>query len=76
MSENDGFIRITNREIYDGLQDVKDQVRSMRSDLSMILSENVELRKRVRGLELKFYAILAGLIGSLVAIFNVSGVIR
>lgn len=69
----DSFVRITNREIYDGLNDVNDQVKSMRTDLSNILAENVELRKRVRGLELKFYAILAGLIGALVAILNVTG---
>lgn len=76
MEDDATFVRITNRQIYDGLNDVKDQVKSMRTDLSNILAENVELRKRVRGLELKFYAILAGLIGSLVAVLNFSGAIH
>lgn len=77
MDENsqNSFVRITNREIYDGLHEVQDQVQGMRADLTNILEENVDLRKRVRGLELKFYAILAGLIGALVAVLNFSGVI-
>lgn len=69
----DSFVRITNREIFDGLNDVKDQVKSMRNDLSNILEENVDLRKRVRGLEWKFYAVLSGLLGAIgafLALFN------
>ena len=78
MAEGNGesFVRITNREIYDGLSDLKDQVKGIRADLTMVLSENVELRKRVRGLELKFYAILAGLTGALFAVLNATGALH
>lgn len=73
MSEGNDFVRITNREIYDGLTGVERAVEALRSDMSSVLTENVELRKRVRGLELKFYAILAGLLGAVVAVIELAG---
>jgi hypothetical protein len=60
---NEG-IRISNRELYDGLMLVRDELRDTKHQLTSILGENVELRKRVRGLELRFYGVLAGLIGA------------
>lgn len=56
------FVRITNREIYDELNELKDAVHSMDNRLNAILTENVDLRTRVRSLELKTYTILAGLL--------------
>ena len=73
MPEQGDFVRITNREIYDGLRGVERSVEALRTDMSNVLVENVELRKRVRGLELKFYAILAGLIGAIVVLVNIAG---
>ena len=73
MPEQGDFVRITNREIYDGLRGVERSVEALRTDMSNVLVENVELRKRVRGLELKFYAILAGLIGAVVVLVNIAG---
>lgn len=54
------FIKITNREIWDALNNVEDTVRSMDQRLNAILNENVELKTRVRALELKTYTLLAG----------------
>jgi hypothetical protein len=62
--ENSGYIRISNREIYDALVQVRDRVGALENRVDHVLGENVELRKRVRGLELRFYGILAGLIGA------------
>ncbi len=61
------FVKITNREIYDGLQSVQRDVTGIRADMSVILKENVELRRRVRSLELKVYTVLAGVVSAGVA---------
>jgi len=68
-SSNDGggFIRVSNREIYDSLQTVKTEIVGIRADLHLIMGENVELRRRVRGLELRVYTILAGMLTALMA---------
>lgn len=63
--DNGGSIRITNRELYDGYLGVKETVTQLVNRVDDVLGENVELRKRVRGLELKFYGVLAGLIGAI-----------
>jgi hypothetical protein len=71
---NGAIIRITNREVYDGLLKVEKSVDHLVQRVDYVLGENVDLRKRVRGLELRFYGILAGLIGALTILF--SGVIQ
>lgn len=58
------FARITNREIYDAVVQLRADVSSLENRVDNVLGENVELRKRTRGLELKFYGILAGLVGA------------
>ena len=58
------FARITNREVYDAVVGLKSAVQSLEARVDNVLGENVDLRKRVRGLELKFYGILAGLVGA------------
>lgn len=55
------FVRITNREIWETLNVVRDEVRDVKNICTNIEEENVELRRRVRALELKVYTILAGL---------------
>ena len=62
--DTNGSIRITNREVYDGLLKLEKTTDHLVSRVDYVLGENVELRKRVRGLELKFYGILAGLVGA------------
>jgi small nuclear ribonucleoprotein (snRNP)-like protein len=54
------FIRITNREIWDTLQHLDNTVQSMDQRMNAILNENVEIKSRVRALELKTYTMLAG----------------
>lgn len=74
MAESNGsdFIRITNREIWDGLQDVKLRLTSLENRVDTVLGENVAQRqeygKRIRSLELRFYGVLAGLVAALTAL--------
>jgi len=65
--EESAFIRITNREIWDSLQSLEHAIASMDNRMNNILGENVELRTRVRSLELKTYTIMAGFSTALVA---------
>lgn len=55
------FVRITNRQIYDSLIHLERVVDSMDGRMNAILNENVDMKKRVRALELKVYAVLAGM---------------
>lgn len=72
MDDNGAFIRITNREIYDGLVDVKQHVAALENRVDVVLRENVEIKKeygkRIRSLELRFYGVLAGLVAALGAL--------
>ena len=65
--ESPTFARITNREVYDAVVQLRDRVASLENRVDNVLGENVELRKRTRGLELKFYGILTGLVGAVLA---------
>lgn len=65
---SDSFVRITNREIYDGLRDVQTGLRQVENRLDAVLTENVTLNKRVRALELRFYGVLAGLMAALASL--------
>jgi len=68
MEREPNGVRITNREVYDVVIQLRDRVASLENRLDNVLSENVETRKRTRGLELKFYGILAGLVGAVVVV--------
>ena len=61
------FVRISNRELYDMLVQVRDRVGSLENRVDSVLGENVRLGQRTRALELKVYTILAGLTSALVA---------
>jgi hypothetical protein len=50
------FIQITNRDIWEKLNEIEEEVRGF---------SQADLPKRVRALELRFYGILAGLIGAI-----------
>lgn len=69
-----GGIRISNRELYDMLVQLRDRVGSLENRVDAVLGENVDLRKRVRGLELRFYGILAGLVGAIVVLLRIKGI--
>ena len=70
-TNGNGGIRISNREIYDALMTVKDDVRDLKNDVK----ELNDLRNRIRSLEIKFYGVLAGLIAALGLILKTGQVI-
>jgi len=74
LGNGNSFVKISNKEIYQGLMDLKDEVHNMKVLLTTVLEENIDLKKRVRLLELKSYGILAGLIGAIVVMFRIGGV--
>lgn len=60
MNPNDPpFVVVTNRDVYDELRAARRDIQT----LSATIADYPETKKRVRGLELKFYGILAGLVG-------------
>ncbi len=66
------FVRITNREIYDGLREVQKQMEKLENNMNLIMKDNIEIRReyggRIRSLELRFYGVLAGLIAALTSL--------
>lgn len=68
--DNGSFVRISNREIYDGLLQVRDRLAALERRVDSVLGENVELGKRVRRLELRFYGILAGLVSAVILLLS------
>lgn len=78
------FVRITNRQIYDALTRQENELAKLtnRVDnafgengvMAKILAENIDLRKRVRGLELRFYGIAAGLMAAIVVLLRLGSV--
>lgn len=69
MTEHDGaFIRITNREVYDRLGGVEAKLDDALSNIRSRDKTIEEYGKRIRALEIRFYGVLAGLIGALVVL--------
>ena len=66
------FVRITNREIYDGLTGVQAEIKDLKLQMMIVMKENVDIKKeygnRIRSLELRFYGVLAGLIAALTSL--------
>jgi hypothetical protein len=63
--EGQDFVRITNREIWVTLNDVKAMVQDLERDKAEGIEERKDIRARLRALELKFYGVLAGLLGGI-----------
>lgn len=61
-------IRITNREVYDGLLQVRDRLSALEHRVDLVLRENIQLRKRVARLEWRFYAVLGVLAAGLTSL--------
>jgi len=74
QDSGDSFVRITNREIYDAIVNLKDRVAGMERRMDDVLGENVELRKRVRTLELRTYTIISGAVTMLPVLARMGGV--
>jgi hypothetical protein len=64
MSDEDNgtFVRIGNREIYNKLEAMDDTIKDLAFQVSELTKTRADNTKRIKTLELKFYAILAGLI--------------
>jgi hypothetical protein len=71
-SNGNNTIRITNRELYDTIQVLSNDVRDIKSGMETYKTDNRDLRTRVRALELRFYGILAGLVGAIIILLRVS----
>ena len=70
MAEGDASgIRITNREVYDQLVQVRERLLALEGRVDAVLTDNVTIKKeyggRLRALELRYYAVLAGLLATL-----------
>jgi hypothetical protein len=78
MTESDnpnGFqVRYTNKEIMETIRSLEFHIQGLERRVDSVLGENVDLRSRVRGLELKFYGVLAGLVGAIVILFRLGGI--
>jgi hypothetical protein len=70
----EGFIRISNRELYDLMTQVRDRVVRNESRIEILSAESATQTKKIRGLELRFYGIGAGLLAALVVLLKVGGV--
>ncbi len=68
------FVRITNREVYDRLGGVEAKLDDALRQLVVSTALGLDQGKRIRALELKFYGVLAGLIGAIAVL--VSGTIH
>jgi hypothetical protein len=75
MPDENDFVRITNREIYDAIISLRDRVAGVENRVDAVLTENVDLRKRIRTLELRSYSILAGLITMIPMMARMGGVL-
>lgn len=69
------FVRITNREIYDAIVSLRDRVSGLERRVDDVLGENVDLRKRVRALELRTYAVISGVITAIPVMARMGGLI-
>jgi tetrahydromethanopterin S-methyltransferase subunit G len=72
-SAGEGFVRISNRELYDMMTQVRDRVGALENRVDNVLGENVSLGKKVRALELKSYGIMAGLVSALIVLLKLGG---
>lgn len=72
------FVKITNREIYDGLRDVQRDLASMVGRVDAVLTDNIKIKeehgKRIRGLELKMYTLLSGCVTLAGLLIKVGGI--
>lgn len=67
-SDHQDFVRITNREVFERLGTVEAKLDDALRQLSFQGDHLSEHTKRIRALELRFYGVLAGLIGAVVVL--------
>ena len=62
------FVRITNREVYERLGAVEAKLDNALRTLDAQNATIIDQGKRIRALELRFYGVLAGLVGGFMAL--------
>ena len=72
---DDADVRVTNREIYDAVQELLADVAAVKREIIQLGLDSRELTKRVRALELRFYGILAGLLGAIAVALRLGGAV-
>lgn len=68
------FVRITNREVYERLGTVEAKLDNALRQLDALGKADDEKAKRIRALELRFYGVVAGLIGAIAILARVGGI--
>lgn len=64
---SNGYIRISNREIYDQVVRLHQRIEGLESRIDAVLGESIDNQRRLRAVELKVYTVLAGLTTALSA---------
>lgn len=72
--DREEFVRITNREVYERLGTVEAKLDSALSTIDKQNAALIDYGKRIRALELRFYGVLAGLIGAMAILARVGGI--
>lgn len=72
--DREEFVRITNREVYERLGTVEAKLDAALSTIDKQNTALIDYGKRIRALELRFYGVLAGLIGAMAILARVGGV--
>lgn len=74
MGDGEEFVRITNREVYNRLGTVEAKLDAALSTIDKQNAQLIDYGKRIRALELRFYGVLAGLIGAMAVLARLGGV--
>jgi hypothetical protein len=69
---NGNGIRVSTRELYDAIRSLENKVADAMRMQDQMLREIADHSKRLRSLELRFYGILAGLVGAVAVIVRAS----
>lgn len=62
------FVRVTNKEVWMQLRTVEAKLDDALRTISSQNERLIDHGKRIRGLELRFYGVLAGLVGAVVVL--------
>lgn len=65
------FYRVSNREVYERIGTLEAKIDDGLRQLSIMESHIVDHHKRIRALELRFYGVLAGLVGALAVLIKI-----
>jgi hypothetical protein len=73
--DSQSFVRITNREIFDGLTNVQGRLTLLEQTVHSVLEDNVAIKKeygkRLRAIELKNYTLMSGIVTACLLLLKV-----